>query len=217
MKTVRKIYEFAPNLPIVILSGLEDREFAIEVVHKGAQDYLVKGEFDSDILVRSIHYAIERAKVLRLLDRKDKELQEANQQLEQKVKERTEQLEKANLQLRMAQLQLRRCLEEEQEMNELKSRIITSISHEYRTPLTTIASSTELLEYYSHKWTEEKKQKHFTRIKNSIKQMTDLVDAMFFLNQAQSDRLEFNPTAIDLGELLRQILEEQETLIENLE
>jgi hypothetical protein len=47
--------------------------------------------------------------------------------------------------------------------------------------------------------------------------MTDLVDAMFFLNQAQSDRLEFNPTAIDLGELLRQILEEQETLIENLE
>jgi DNA-binding response OmpR family regulator len=119
LKTVRKIYEFAPNLPIVILSGLEDREFAIEVVHKGAQDYLVKGEFDSDILGRSIHYEIERAKVLRLLDRKDKELQQANQQLEQRVKEDTEELEKANLQLRMAQLQLRRYLEEEEQMNEL--------------------------------------------------------------------------------------------------
>lgn len=52
--------EHAPELPIIILTGLSDEEFAIKAVGDGAQDYLVKGEVDSRLLDRSMKYAIER-------------------------------------------------------------------------------------------------------------------------------------------------------------
>jgi GAF domain-containing protein/DNA-binding response OmpR family regulator len=50
----------APRTPIVVLSGLDDERVAFEAVRAGAQDYLTKGEVDGNLLVRTIHYAIER-------------------------------------------------------------------------------------------------------------------------------------------------------------
>jgi len=58
--TFIKTKETAPDLPIIILTGLSDEEFAINAVGEGAQDYLVKGEVDSRLLDRSMKYAIER-------------------------------------------------------------------------------------------------------------------------------------------------------------
>lgn len=58
------------------------------------------------------------------------------------------------------QAEVRKALEKEQELNELKSRFVSMTSHEFRIPLATILSSTELLEHYSHKWGEEKKLVH---------------------------------------------------------
>lgn len=55
-----------------------------------------------------------------------------------------------------AEAEVSKALQRERELNELKSRIITTISHEYRTPLTTILSSAELVERYARQWTEEK-------------------------------------------------------------
>lgn len=55
-----------------------------------------------------------------------------------------------------AEAEINNALKIEKELNELKSRFITMASHEFRTPLATLLSSTELLEHYSYKWTEEK-------------------------------------------------------------
>jgi len=80
-------------MPIVVLTGLEDETLAVEAVHKGAQDYLVKGQLNSNLLKRSILYAIERKQV-------QEELRKHKEHLEELVEERTAQLKKTNEQLR---------------------------------------------------------------------------------------------------------------------
>jgi len=59
-----QIHTKAPTVPIIILSGFQDATLAIEAVRRGAQDYLVKGQIDSPLLVRSIRYGIERQRLL---------------------------------------------------------------------------------------------------------------------------------------------------------
>ncbi|WP_199248389.1 diguanylate cyclase domain-containing protein [[Phormidium] sp. ETS-05] len=55
-----QIKEQAPDIPILVLTGLNDRTLAVEAVRLGAQDYLVKGRFEGELLIRAIRYAIER-------------------------------------------------------------------------------------------------------------------------------------------------------------
>jgi two-component system sensor histidine kinase UhpB len=61
IETFRRAHEAAPRTPIIVLTSLDDNELAVQAVRQGAQDYLVKREADTRLLVRSILYAIERA------------------------------------------------------------------------------------------------------------------------------------------------------------
>ena len=65
--TFKKIRDQAPQIPIIVLTVLADDGVAMRAVREGAQDYLVKGRIDSHLLVRSIHYAIERKRADRVL------------------------------------------------------------------------------------------------------------------------------------------------------
>lgn len=58
--TFLRVQGQAPRVPLVILSGLDDEALALKAVREGAQDYLVKGQFDGLLLLRAIRYAIER-------------------------------------------------------------------------------------------------------------------------------------------------------------
>jgi len=61
--TVQRIAGAAPHLPIIILTGLEDDRLAIESVQAGAQDYLVKGQANGAMLIRTMNHGIERKKM----------------------------------------------------------------------------------------------------------------------------------------------------------
>lgn len=140
-------------------------------------------------------------------------LESANEELEVRVAESTAQLRKTNEQLR-AEIARRKRLErelllalgKERELNELKSRIFATISHEYRTPLSIILSSTELLEHYGSRLTEESKQKHFQRIQAAVKYMTSLVNDVLFVNQSEVGSLEFSPVPLDIEEISREVV-----------
>ncbi|MFZ5996937.1 MAG: putative bifunctional diguanylate cyclase/phosphodiesterase [Nitrospirota bacterium] len=67
LATFLKARAHAPNMPILLLTGLDNELLAIEAVREGAQDYLVKGRLDADLLARSLRYAIERKRTERAL------------------------------------------------------------------------------------------------------------------------------------------------------
>ena len=111
-------------------------------------------------------------------------------------------------QRKQAEKNIHQALEQQQKLNELKSCFVTMTSHEFRTPLASILSSSELLEHYGHKWTEEKKLSHLYRIQESVKHMTELLNDVLLLGKVDAGKLEIKPTEIDIAEFCQKLVEE---------
>jgi PAS domain S-box-containing protein len=90
--TVTRLKGEYPDMPIVVLTGVDDENVGVEAVRTGVQDYLVKGRTDGRLISRAIRYAIERKAA-------EHELRQARDQLELRVRERTAALSKANRKL----------------------------------------------------------------------------------------------------------------------
>jgi diguanylate cyclase (GGDEF)-like protein len=69
IETFSKVYAHAPKVPIIVLSGNDDETLALYAVKSGAQDYLVKGRIDRELLMRAMQYAIERKRYQEELER----------------------------------------------------------------------------------------------------------------------------------------------------
>jgi PAS domain S-box-containing protein len=89
LETIGKVAMIAPQLPIVVLTGVADSRIVPEAVRSGAQDYLLKGQSDGATIVRAIRYAMDRKQIeeqlrakQRELETRNKELQEAQRRLE---------------------------------------------------------------------------------------------------------------------------------------
>ncbi len=85
----QQLFTAYPHLPVIVTSGLDDQDTAIKAVQSGAQDYLIKGDFNSTALERAIRYAIERKQI-------QEKLRLSNETLEARVMERTAELLRAN-------------------------------------------------------------------------------------------------------------------------
>src|SRR5919199_299328 len=112
------------------------------------------------------------------------------------------------IQRKQAEGDIRKALVREKELTELKSRFISMTSHEFRTPLTTIQSSAELLEHYSQKWTEERKLTHLYRIQTSVKHMTRLLNDVLIIGKAEAGNISLNPAPLDLEDFCRNLVDE---------
>lgn len=111
-----------------------------------------------------------------------------------------------------AEAEIRQALEKEKELNEMKSHFVSMASHEFRTPLTIILTSVELLEdyYYSPQRSEKKIQQYFQMIHTAVKQMTNLLDDVLIIGKAEVGKLEFDPNVIDLGKFCSVLVEEMQ-------
>ena len=82
LDTFIRAHAHAAGVPIIVLTGSDNETLAMQALQAGAQDYLVKGQLDGNMLVRSIRYAIERARTLAALQHSEEALREANQTLQ---------------------------------------------------------------------------------------------------------------------------------------
>lgn len=99
-------------------------------------------------------------------------------------------------------------LEQEKELNELKSRFVSMVSHEYRTPLATIMTSSELLLHYGGRMTEENRMRHLAQIQQSVKNMLNLMNEVLTLEKMNLSQLKFEPKALDLTDFCAGIVNE---------
>lgn len=81
LDTIVKAHAKAQIIPVIVLTGLEDKNLAIKSISKGAQDYLVKGQIDSGLLIRAIHYAVERHRLRAKLKKANQKILEQQKEL----------------------------------------------------------------------------------------------------------------------------------------
>ena len=89
----------------------------------------------------------------------------------------------------MSREELARALNKEKELNELKSRFVSLASHEFRTPLSTILSSTYLLQKYTTSEEQLKRQKHIERIISSVNTLTDILNDFLSVGKIEEGKI----------------------------
>lgn len=190
------------DIPVVYLSASSDAETLNKVVGTNPSAYVIK-----PFNIRELNMVIELAI---FKDRKEKELQKLNNELEEKVKQRTAELYEANKELTKA-------LEKEREINELKSRIVLNVSHGFKTPLTSILSSAQLLQIYAEKEHpfKQKITKHAFKIENSVRALNNLLTSVLFFGKSDENKLEFKPKKIFSGAFVKEVLDTVKAGIEN--
>jgi signal transduction histidine kinase len=109
---------------------------------------------------------------------------------------------------KQVEVELKSALEQQRELNEMKSRFYLNLSHQLRTPLSVIMSSAEMLDHYSRDWTEEKRRRHFERIYTAIERLSGLSQQTAALEKAEHGLDVFRPEAFDPAEFFRQITDE---------
>lgn len=105
--------------------------------------------------------------------------------------------------------ELSEALDREKEMSELKSRFVSMASHEFRTPLSVVLSSTALIQQYEP---SEKVQKHLTRIKSSVTNLTDILNDFLSLDKLDKGNVEIERDDIDFRKFLDDIVEDLLTI-----
>jgi PAS domain S-box-containing protein len=115
--------------------------------------------------------------------------------------------EKARKSLERSEAQYRQALEQEKQLNEIKTRFISMVSHEFRTPMTGIQASAVLLRKFGAKLAENKKAQHLSNIEISLKRMNRLLDDVLFFSQAESDKLKVTRKDLFLADYLQSFIE----------
>ena len=89
-------------------------------------------------------------------------------------------------------------LKKQTEINQFRIRLISWVTHEFRTPLTIIHSSDQIIQRYGNNLHQDKRQKYHERIQQGIYKMNHLVDEVLLMTQVEQNQLEFTPASIDL-------------------
>lgn len=128
-------------------------------------------------------------------------LKDTNESLQVEVVERIKAENEANI-----------ALAKEKELNELKTRFVSMASHEFRTPLSTILSSVSLIARYTTPETEEKKNKHITRIKSNVGELTNILNDFLSLDKLDEGKMSVAIRSVEVVKLIDEALSEFRTL-----
>ncbi|MCD4784138.1 MAG: PAS domain S-box protein [Candidatus Eremiobacteraeota bacterium] len=137
IETLHKVRKKAPDKPVIVLTALDDPTMGMKALKGGAQSYLVKGEINSDLFIRTLRYAMDQHGLVEKLKsqarkcrKAEDSLIKARYQLEAKVRKRTDELVKSNVLLKK-EIEERKKIEGELRYRLQFEDLITSISNHF--------------------------------------------------------------------------------------
>lgn len=157
--------------------------------------YPVKNESGEVIEVVTIHNDITKMK------HAEDAMQALNQTLEQRVQKRTAELE-------VARADLSKALDQERELNDLKSRFVSMVSHEFRTPLGVTMSAVEIMRHFDDKLPPEKRRELCDEIHGATRNMAGLMEQVLVLGRVEAGKLGFRPAPMDIESLVGRLVDE---------
>jgi signal transduction histidine kinase len=178
------------HAPVLMITGLEDKSSVDQAFAAGATDYITK----------PIHWAVLLKRVARLLEQTN-----LYRDLERRVQQRTSQLRVEVEERKKAEHRVRQMLEREQEVSDMKSRLISTLSHEFRTPLSLILLTAEQMELKYEQLTAEQRSRKFNQIRQNIDRITQILDGALVLNNFHIGGVEVHPTSIEISGFCREL------------
>lgn len=121
-------------------------------------------------------------------------------------------MQQLNSELQDKNARLESLLAEQREVSEMKSRFISVVSHDLRTPLTIILTTNGLLQQFGQNMTEEKRQIYYNRINSSVTKMKLLLNDILLASKSELNQIKFNPEMINLDLFCQEIFREFEFL-----
>ncbi|MBW4597616.1 MAG: response regulator [Brasilonema angustatum HA4187-MV1] len=179
------------NAPVIMLTGQGDEAVAVQAMKKGVQDYLVKQHLKPDVLQLAVRNVIQHSEL-------------------QSVLSKTRERQRLIIQQAELLAQTQAALRNEQKLNAFKSQIITTVSYEYRTPLSSILTAASTLKQYGEKLDESKQQRFLQIIEHKARYMAKLVDDLLVFNQFELNKAQFKPQPLDLYHFFSGLIEEQQ-------
>ncbi|MBI2968505.1 MAG: response regulator, partial [Bacteroidetes bacterium] len=201
--------------PMILLTGQGTLQIDEQAMEAGAYDFIEKSTLNPHLLERAIRYSIRHAGDIH-------EIRKLNLDLERRVQERTQalagvikELQEANKNILKAKEEVSRSLAREKELNELKSRFVSTASHEFRTPLSAILSSINLIGRYSKPGDEEKRVRHINKIQSAVNNLQEILNDFLSLGKLEEGIVRNNPSLFDITEFSEGLTEEMQGLAKN--
>jgi two-component system, sensor histidine kinase and response regulator len=199
------------HAPVLMITGLDDKESVDLAFDSGASDYITK-PIHWPLLLHRVRNLIQQSQIYR-------ELEEANYTLELRVQARTQELEEAleSLQIeaeerKKAEGKVRQSLAKEKDLSEMKSRLINTLSHEFRTPLSLISLASEFLEMKPNLAEPEKRSRKFSQIRVNVKRITRTLDDALMINRGESGQILFHTSLTNFVPFCQRLATEWEFL-----
>lgn len=139
------------------------------------------------------------------------ELRQLNQSLEQRVEQRTVELTEANRRLDEGREEALRLLARERELRELKSDFVALVSHEFRTPLEIIMSSTDNLQRYHERLPAEKRNDLLDTINRAVRRMAGMMEEVLVLGRLETDGMKFRAKPFEFHSFCQRVCDEIES------
>lgn len=159
------------------------------------------------------HYVMALVTDITVRKAQEKEILDLNDHLEDKIEERTKTLHAAVDQLKQevalrveAENNAKEALQKEKELNDLKTKFLSLVSHEFKTPISGILTSATLAAKYTKEEQQDKREKHLNTIRSKVKYLNTIIDDFLSIERLDTGKTNYKFTSFPLSKVLNEVI-----------